>query len=87
MSTKSLLKQAKKYIASGEYEDARDQCNYILELESDNYTALTFLGLAEFNLGEYNDSIKHYKKAISIDSSMPMPYQVNISKNTIMDLI
>jgi len=48
---------------------------------------LTFLGLAEFNLGEYNDSIKHYKKAISIDSSMPMPYQVNISKNTIMDLI
>jgi len=57
MSLKSLLKQAKKYIASGEYEDARDQCNYILELENDNYTALTFLGLAEFNLGEYNDSI------------------------------
>jgi len=80
MSLKSLLKQAKKYIASGEYEDARDQCNYILELENDNYTALTFLGLAEFNLGEYNDSIKHYKKAIEIDSSMPMPFQVFILK-------
>ncbi|ORX84134.1 TPR-like protein [Anaeromyces robustus] len=75
MSVKSLLKQAKKYIASGEYEDARDQCNYILELENDNYTALTFLGLAEFNLGEYNDSIKHYKKAIELDSSLPMPFQ------------
>eukprot|EP00833_Pecoramyces_ruminatium_P000700 jgi/Orpsp1_1/1174732/evm.model.c7180000051199.1 len=75
MSTKSLLKQAKNYIAKGEYEDARDQCNYILEYEEDNYTALTFLGLAEFNLGEYNESIKHYKKAIKIDSSMPMPYQ------------
>ncbi|ORY10518.1 TPR-like protein, partial [Neocallimastix californiae] len=75
MSTKSLLKQAKHSIAKGDYEDARDQCNYILEYEEENYTALTFLGLAEFNLGEYNDSIKHYKKAIKIDSSMPMPYQ------------
>jgi len=81
MSTKSLLKQAKHSIAKGDYEDARDQCNYILEYEEENYTALTFLGLAEFNLGEYNDSIKHYKKAIKIDSSMPMPYQVNNSTN------
>lgn len=76
MSLKSLLKEAKHLIEKKDFENAREQCNYILELDNKNYTAYTFLGLTEFNLKNTTNCIEAYKNAIKINTELPMPYQV-----------
>lgn len=73
---KQLLKQAKKELSNGYYEDAIEEALKVLDIDSDNYFALIFLGKSYDSLislkqvkdieTSYERALKYYIKATTI---------------------
>ncbi|CCJ30594.1 unnamed protein product, partial [Pneumocystis jirovecii] len=65
---KSALKASKEFITSKDYKNAISQAQKVLDFDPLNYNAYVFLGISYFNLLEYEESEKAYKKALEIDN-------------------
>ncbi len=70
------LKNAREALDRKDYITARDFSQQVLEIDPENYGALVFVGLCEQNLTRYVESEKAYLKAIQVNSTMPLAYQV-----------
>ena len=57
------------------WNDAATYYQQALELDPDNFKALTNIGLAYFEMHEYHEAIKVYSKAIELNAEDPAPYE------------
>ncbi|TFK87083.1 TPR-like protein [Polyporus arcularius HHB13444] len=72
---KTKVKAARDAIGKKDYEKACELALGVLEYEPDNYHANLFLGLAYFNLKQYNESEQTYRKAIAADPNQTLAWQ------------
>ncbi|KPA15173.1 radical SAM protein [Candidatus Magnetomorum sp. HK-1] len=64
-----LLNQIENYIRSNNFKDASNLCNEVLQKSPDNASALYFLGIIEFKIGNKENSVILLTKAVSKLSS------------------
>ncbi|KAI0743910.1 TPR-like protein [Daedaleopsis nitida] len=72
---KAKLKTCREALGKKEYERARDTALAVLEYEPDNYNAHVFLGLAQLNMRELEQSEQAYRKAIAIEPDQLLAWQ------------
>ncbi|CED83821.1 TPR repeat-containing protein [Phaffia rhodozyma] len=72
---KSKLKSAKEAISKKDWPTVRSLAEQIVEHEPENYTALVFLGLANLNTGNLNESEAAYRKATVVSADLPTAWQ------------
>ncbi|EJU03995.1 TPR-like protein [Dacryopinax primogenitus] len=73
--SKSKLKAARDAIQKKDWTTAKSAASQVLEYEAENYNALVFLGLACLELGEVDDAVKTYERAINIQPANPLAQQ------------
>lgn len=57
------------------WNDAATYYQQALEIDPENFKALTNVGLAYFEMHEYHEALKSYSKAIELDAEDPAPYE------------
>jgi len=57
------------------WNDAATYYQQALEIEPENFKALTNIGLAYFEMHEYHEALKSYSKAIELNAEDPAPYE------------
>ncbi len=57
------------------WNDAATYYQQALEIEPENFKALTNVGLAYFEMHEYHEALKSYSKAIELNAEDPAPYE------------
>lgn len=62
------LDRAERLIEQGNMRDAIPVLDEIIEEDDDNADAYNYLGFAYRNLGEYDRSMEHYRRALEIDA-------------------
>ncbi|KAL4253450.1 hypothetical protein ABKN59_002079 [Abortiporus biennis] len=72
---KGKLKAARDALGKKDYASAKDAAEGVLEYEPDNYNANVFLGLALFELGEFDKSEQVYRKAIDANPEQLQAWQ------------
>ncbi|MFX1427284.1 MAG: tetratricopeptide repeat protein [Promethearchaeota archaeon] len=64
----SLILKGFKYMRAEKFDEALDIANKVLEFNSDYYDAYHLKGGVLWHLGQYEESIEEYKKAMSVTS-------------------
>ncbi|XP_072037552.1 tetratricopeptide repeat protein 37-like [Amphiura filiformis] len=72
---KSLLKSAREAIRNKEYKEALKHCKGVLKQDKGNYNALVFIGIAAGEMGQPDQAVMAYKKAIETDSQQLLAWQ------------
>jgi tetratricopeptide (TPR) repeat protein len=57
------------------WNDAATYYQQALEIDPENFKALTNIGLAYFEMHEYHEALKSYSKAIELNTEDPAPYE------------
>ena len=57
------------------WNDAATYYQQALEIDPENFKALTNVGLAYFEMHEYHEALKSYSKAIELNAEDPAPYE------------
>lgn len=57
------------------WNDAAAYYQQALEIDPENFKALTNIGLAYFEMHEYHEALKSYSKAIELNAEDPAPYE------------
>ncbi len=57
------------------WNDAATYYQQALEIDPENFKALTNVGLAYFEMHEYHEALKSYSKAVELDAEDPAPYE------------
>ena len=57
------------------WNDAATYYQQALEIDPENFKALTNVGLAYFEIHEYHEALKSYSKAIELNAEDPAPYE------------
>jgi len=73
--TKAALKSAREAIRAKDFKEALKHCKTVLKLESDNYNALVFVGVAAEALEQPEQALAAYKKAIEAQQEQPLAWQ------------
>ncbi len=71
----NLLSQGNSAAWDQKWADAVTYYQQALELDSENFKALTNIGLAYFELHEFSPALESYAKAIGINADDPAPYE------------
>jgi superkiller protein 3 len=74
-ATKTALKAAKAALDAHKYEDAVEQVRAVIALDSSNYNANVFLGLAYEKQGQNENSEAAYRVAIKTKGKDPLAWQ------------
>ena len=61
------------YLANGEYCEALESYDELLERKPDNALAHLYKGRIHYGLGEYDEAVTHFDEAIRIDSESDEP--------------
>ncbi|KAJ7594704.1 TPR-like protein [Mycena floridula] len=72
---KAKLKSARDALSKKDYAGARDSSLKVLEYEPDNYNANVFLGLADLELGDLQNSEQAYRKAVDSNPDQSLAWQ------------
>lgn len=75
---KPALKASKEFIAAKDYKNAVLSAKKVLELDPLNYHAYIFLGIGHFNLAEFDECEKAYKKALEVDKESFLAWKERI---------
>ncbi|KAI9658114.1 MAG: Superkiller protein 3 [Trizodia sp. TS-e1964] len=78
-STKAALKAAKAALDAQNYTEVLEQCQKVLALDSGNYHANVFSGIAFEKQSKYEASVDSYRKAIKTKGNDPLAWQGLIS--------
>jgi tetratricopeptide (TPR) repeat protein len=70
-----LLSQGNSAAWDQKWADAVTYYQQALELDSENFKALTNIGLAYFEMHEFSPALESYTKAIGINADDPAPYE------------
>lgn len=62
------LERAERLIEQGSMREAIPVLKEVVEADDSNADAYNYLGFAYRNLGEYDESMKHYQRALEIDA-------------------
>ena len=68
----------------GKYQDAIDCYDLALKIDKKHAMALAYKGLSLGEMGNLQDALKHFKKALSLDSDYDL---ANISKEMVKELL
>jgi tetratricopeptide (TPR) repeat protein len=71
----NLLSQGNSAAWDQKWADAVTYYQQALELDSENFKALTNIGLAYFELHDFSPALESYAKAIGINADDPAPYE------------
>lgn len=72
---KELISKGHSAAWDQNWENAAGYYRQALEIDQDNLKALTSLGLALFEMREYNESLNYYLQAADLDLDDPLPYE------------
>ncbi|KAJ8029553.1 Tetratricopeptide repeat protein 37 [Holothuria leucospilota] len=72
---KAALKSAKEAIKNKEYKEAIKFCKIVLKEDKSHYNGLVFVGVAATELGQPDQGIAAYKKAIDADPNQELAWQ------------
>ena len=78
MSVKSALRSARVALDANNYTDALRWCQDALELESNNYHAYVFMGVAQMHLKNFKSSEQAFRDAIVLNPKAPLAHQVKL---------
>jgi len=71
-TTYELFEEAKDHFSKGEYRQAIEIYNTILETSPNNSSTLKMMGIAESNLGYHQSSLKHFFKVLQQKADDPV---------------
>ena len=74
MNIDKALQTAVEYSRSGNFHQAEQVCNKILETQPDNADALHFLGIIQYQRGNYDSAIEYMEKALHLDPNVADAY-------------
>lgn len=66
------LREAERLYANQRYSEASDKAKEFQKLFPSNVQALIILGMSDYNLNNYKDSVKWFKKAIHLSPNHPI---------------
>jgi tetratricopeptide (TPR) repeat protein len=75
LDLKELLAKGNSAAWEQKWNDAADYYRQALELDPGNFKALTNLGLAFYEMRDYQEALNAYASAVSINSDDPAPYE------------
>ncbi len=71
----NLLSKGNSAAWDQKWNDAATYYKQALEIDAENFKALTNLGLAYYEMHEYHEALKPYSKAIEMNAEDPAPYE------------
>ena len=71
----NLLSKGNSAAWDQKWNDAAAYYSQALEIDPENFKALTNIGLAYFEMHDYHESLKSYSKAIELNAEDPAPYE------------
>lgn len=66
VSVEEHFRQGNELAQAGQFEQAITEYQAVLELEADNVSAMTNLGVAYYSIGKLDEAIAQYEKALEI---------------------
>ncbi|PIK43922.1 putative tetratricopeptide repeat protein 37-like [Apostichopus japonicus] len=72
---KTALKAAKEAIKNKEYKEAIKHCKIVFKEDKASYNALVFVGVAASEMGQLEQGVAAYKKAIDVEPEQELAWQ------------
>ena len=66
ISAEQRFKQGNEYMQSGQFDKAIPEFEAVLQMQPEQVSALTNLGVAYYNVGRLDDAIAQYQKALAL---------------------
>jgi tetratricopeptide (TPR) repeat protein len=72
----NMVSEAVRYLEADKYSEARDLLTVVLGVQPENYSALTFVGVAQFRLQHYSEAVKALQQSSRIDPKQHLTWGV-----------